>query len=81
MVVKLIRREKPLTEDMGRTRKAVQAGFQQRRKTLHNSLSHGLHLTGAVVDEALKKCGIDPSLRAERLSPAQFVEVSKILPY
>ena len=47
--------------------------FNQRRKTLRNSLSN-------LLDEAqLKSLGIDPSLRAESLSLQQFIEIANWL--
>jgi 16S rRNA (adenine1518-N6/adenine1519-N6)-dimethyltransferase len=44
-VVKLIRREHPLTNDISRAQRVIQAAFQQRRKTILNALSHGLNTT------------------------------------
>ena len=46
--------------------RVVTAAFSQRRKTLTNSL-RGLLTAGTISD-----CGIDPSARAEVLSPADF---------
>lgn len=46
----------------------VQAGFSQRRKQLHNSLTHGLHRKDMEVQAWLLAANIDPSRRAETLS-------------
>jgi 16S rRNA (adenine1518-N6/adenine1519-N6)-dimethyltransferase len=46
--------------------KVVLAAFTQRRKTLRNALS--AYLTAAQIGTI----GIDPGVRAETLSPAQF---------
>ena len=46
----------------------VQAGFSERRKQLHNSLSHGLHRKNADVQPLLVAANIDISRRAETLS-------------
>ncbi|HEX9131377.1 MAG TPA: 16S rRNA (adenine(1518)-N(6)/adenine(1519)-N(6))-dimethyltransferase RsmA [Ktedonobacteraceae bacterium] len=46
----------------------VQAGFSQRRKQLHNSLTHGLHRKNVEVQAWLLAANIDPSRRAETLS-------------
>lgn len=46
----------------------VQAGFSQRRKQLHNSLTHGLHRKNVEVQDWLLAANIDPSRRAETLS-------------
>lgn len=46
----------------------VKAGFSQRRKTLLNSLSAGLHLTKPETQALLTSAGIDPRLRPQNLS-------------
>ncbi len=46
----------------------VQAGFSQRRKQLHNSLTHGLHRKNVEVQAWLLGANIDSSRRAETLS-------------
>lgn len=48
--------------------RVVQAGFSERRKQLHNSLAHGLHIKDEEVRKWLGQAGIDPSRRAETLS-------------
>jgi 16S rRNA (adenine1518-N6/adenine1519-N6)-dimethyltransferase len=48
----------------------VRAAFQQRRKTLRNALS------GVVSSEALQQAGIDPGLRAEQVSVAEFMKLA-----
>jgi 16S rRNA (adenine1518-N6/adenine1519-N6)-dimethyltransferase len=45
----------------------VQAGFSEKRKQLHNSLTHGLHYKNEVVRAWLDEAGIDASRRAETL--------------
>jgi 16S rRNA (adenine1518-N6/adenine1519-N6)-dimethyltransferase len=44
------------------------AGFGQKRKTLRNSLSHGLGIPTKLVEENLAAAEIDPGRRAETLS-------------
>lgn len=51
----------------------VGAAFNQRRKTLRNSLKPFLDV------EEIVAAGIDPGLRAEVLSPAEFVALSSRL--
>lgn len=46
----------------------IKAGFSQKRKTLRNSLSHGLNLPADTVSSWLNHSGIDPVRRAETLS-------------
>ena len=48
--------------------KLIKAGFSQKRKTLRNSLSSGLHIPPPTAEEMLTKAGIDPMRRAETLS-------------
>lgn len=56
--------------------RAVRAGFGQKRKTLRNSLSAGLGLLPARVEEALRQAGIDPRRRAETLSLEEWAIVA-----
>jgi len=63
-------------------KKVVDAAFQQRRKTLVNALSAS-NLIGAdkkAVEVSLKKLGLDPRIRGERLSVEEFVALTNILP-
>jgi 16S rRNA (adenine1518-N6/adenine1519-N6)-dimethyltransferase len=48
--------------------KLIRAGFGQKRKTLRNSLSAGLHISPPEAETLLAKAGIDPKRRAETLS-------------
>ena len=61
-------------------RKVVQAAFQQRRKTIENSLQGGFsHLSREVIREALRASGIEPSLRAETIAPERFAALARQL--
>ena len=57
----------------------VRAAFSQRRKTVHNSLSAGLHLPKEAVGKALAQTGISPSARAEQMTVEQFAALSDVL--
>ena len=60
--------------------KTVRAAFAARRKTIYNNLSAAFKKTSAEsnpVGEALSACGIDPSARAETLSPEDFLHLSE----
>jgi 16S rRNA (adenine1518-N6/adenine1519-N6)-dimethyltransferase len=73
-VVRLTPHETPM--DIGEPRhfaSVVAAAFNQRRKTLRNSLKQLLDA------EDIVAAGIDPSLRAEVLSPAEFVALGRQL--
>ena len=59
--------------------KVVKAAFSTRRKTLRNTLGRGLSLESTQVTEILESVGVDPGLRAERLSVEQFVQVASAL--
>ncbi len=48
--------------------KLTKAGFSQKRKTLRNSLSAGLHISPTETEELLEQANIDPRRRAETLS-------------
>lgn len=59
----------------------VHCAFGKRRKTLLNSLSgcHALGLAKEDVARVLEETGIDPSLRAERLSLEDFARIARAL--
>lgn len=59
--------------------KLVKAGFGQKRKTLRNSLSSGLHISPINAAELLTRANIDPQRRAETLSIAEWERLSEIL--
>ncbi|MDY6946140.1 MAG: 16S rRNA (adenine(1518)-N(6)/adenine(1519)-N(6))-dimethyltransferase RsmA [Pseudomonadota bacterium] len=73
-VVRLTPHETPLDiGEPGHFASVVAAAFNQRRKTLRNSLKQLLDA------EDIVAAGIDPGLRAEVLSPAQFVALGRRL--
>jgi 16S rRNA (adenine1518-N6/adenine1519-N6)-dimethyltransferase len=55
----------------------TKAGFSQKRKTLRNSLSAGLHLPPAEGADLLSRAGIDPQRRAETLGIAEWERLCK----
>ncbi|HSX16963.1 MAG TPA: 16S rRNA (adenine(1518)-N(6)/adenine(1519)-N(6))-dimethyltransferase RsmA [Patescibacteria group bacterium] len=57
----------------------VKAGFSQRRKTLLNSLSSGLHMGREETTAALEAAGIAPSTRAQRLSLDEWYRLYTVL--
>ena len=50
----------------------IKAGFSQKRKTLRNSLSAGLHISPSNAAELLTKLNIDPQRRAETLDLTEW---------
>ena len=64
-----VQKQVPLTrEERNSFFRLVQAGFAERRKQLHNSLTHHLHQKNEEVRASLTAANIDPSRRAETLS-------------
>lgn len=57
--------------------KLIKAGFSQKRKTLRNSLSSGLHTSPAQAAELLIRVDIDPQRRAETLSIQEWEKLSR----
>lgn len=54
----------------------VDAAFAQRRKTLRSTLS-GIYGSAAAAEEALRAAGIDPGLRGEKLTAADFIRLGE----
>jgi 16S rRNA (adenine1518-N6/adenine1519-N6)-dimethyltransferase len=67
-------RERPfVAKDYAIFERLVNLSFQQRRKTLRNSLK------GALVAEVMDRLPVDPNARAETLSLETFVQLSNLL--
>jgi 16S rRNA (adenine1518-N6/adenine1519-N6)-dimethyltransferase len=58
--------------------KMIKAGFSQKRKTLRNSLSSGLHVPTSASEALLKQARIDPMRRAETLSIEEWQTLCEI---
>jgi len=75
----------PLTElrydvpDEGRFYELVEAGFNQRRKTLSRALHNKLRMDVTVVKRALVEIGQEQRVRAEALSPEQWAKLARVL--
>jgi 16S rRNA (adenine1518-N6/adenine1519-N6)-dimethyltransferase len=76
-VVRLIPRPAPrvTARNMQLMRQLVEAGFRQRRKMFRNALGF-LRMEQREIDALFARLGIDPQVRAERLSLAQFAMLS-----
>jgi 16S rRNA (adenine1518-N6/adenine1519-N6)-dimethyltransferase len=57
----------------------IKAGFAQKRKTLRNSLSSGVHISPAETTELLTAADIDPQRRAETLSIEEWERLSRLV--
>ncbi len=73
-ILRLQRRSKPLFTDVEPQLffRLVKAGFGERRKTLRNSLSGGLHLDKPTIERLLQQAGLDKQLRAQNLALSQW---------
>ena len=82
-VISLRRRSEPGAEVIDETLlfSVVRAAFNQRRKTLLNSLSNGLadRFTKEQIGEALAAAGVDPAQRGETLSLNSFAMIANSL--
>jgi 16S rRNA (adenine1518-N6/adenine1519-N6)-dimethyltransferase len=66
-------------ELLGKFFRLVKAGFIQKRKTLRNSLSSGLHISPAHAAELLTRANIDPQRRAETLGIDEWERLSELI--
>ncbi|MBO5055005.1 MAG: 16S rRNA (adenine(1518)-N(6)/adenine(1519)-N(6))-dimethyltransferase RsmA [Lachnospiraceae bacterium] len=82
-VIRLDRYEKPPVEaeDESFLFAIIRAAFNQRRKTLANSLGNaaGLNITRQQVMEVLEELGFNPSVRGEALTLEEFADLSNCL--
>ncbi len=61
--------------------KVVRSAFNQRRKTIQNSLSSKeLNISKEKIKEILTLCNIDPQKRAENLTAEDFAKISSLFP-
>jgi 16S rRNA (adenine1518-N6/adenine1519-N6)-dimethyltransferase len=81
VVISLIPRAEPLcqVDDLAFMKKLVRASFQQRRKTLKNSLLHDTGIQAAALEKALLETGISGMARPETLTIQQFGALSNAL--
>jgi 16S rRNA (adenine1518-N6/adenine1519-N6)-dimethyltransferase len=57
----------------------TKAGFSQKRKTLRNSLSSGLHISPSEAVDLLTRANVDPQRRAETLSIEEWEKLSSLV--
>jgi 16S rRNA (adenine1518-N6/adenine1519-N6)-dimethyltransferase len=53
----------------------VRAGFSSKRKMLSNNLSSGLHIPKNDITDKIKNAGLDPGIRAEKLSVEEWIKI------
>ena len=73
-VIEIIPKEK-IKFDYNKLDKLLKLSFMHKRKTLKNNLSK----IDSDIEEKIFKCGIDPALRPEEISPKQFIKLSEEL--
>jgi len=80
-VLRLDVREQPLVPNAQRAAffRVVRAGFEQKRKTLRNSLAAGLGLPTSQVEEALQEAGLPAKARAQELDINQWLALTRAL--
>ena len=69
----------PLPENYARVKKVAAAAFAHRRKTLANSLAQAGLASRDEAFAALEKLGRSPNVRAEELTPPEFVALDSAL--
>jgi len=70
----------PLTQsERDRFFRVVKAGFSEKRKQLHNSLTHGLHYKNEQIRLWLQQAHIEASRRAETLSIEEWMSLWKVI--
>ena len=67
--------KKKIKFDYHKLDKFLKISFRHRRKTLKNNLSK----INSNIEEKIFKCGIDPALRPEEITPNQFIKLSEEL--
>ena len=82
-VIQLTRYEKPPVEvaDEHLMFRLIRASFNQRRKTMTNSVGNSpeLSVSKEQMAVALEKCGLSATVRGEALTLAQFAELANVL--
>ena len=73
-VIEIIPKEK-IKFDYKKLDKLLKLSFMHKRKTLKNNLSK----ISSNIEEKIYKCGVNPALRPEEISPNQFIKLSEEL--
>lgn len=74
-----INRNKFNIKDTAFFERVVRCAFQMRRKTLSNNLVSGFGVSKEEAQTLLTRLGLNPNIRGEALSVAQFISLSEIL--
>lgn len=74
-VIKIKRKKNPPETDASEFFRLVRAGFSAKRKMLANNLSASFHKPKEIVCETLKKAGLEPTVRAEKLNVEDWTKL------
>jgi len=74
-VIKISRKNKISDVDIKKFFTFVRAGFSAKRKTLANNLSACFHIPKSEISEIIKKSGLKPELRAEKLGVEKWIKL------
>jgi len=75
VVIKIQRKNNVPKVDIKKFFFLAKTGFSAKRKTLANNLSNGFHISKEEVFEILKKAGLEPAVRAEKLGMEDWVQL------
>jgi len=75
VVIKIARKKIVPNVDTKKFFSLVRAGFSSKRKTLVNNLSASSKIPKVELSEVLKKAGLDPAVRAEKLGLQNWLEL------
>ncbi|MDD3239405.1 MAG: 16S rRNA (adenine(1518)-N(6)/adenine(1519)-N(6))-dimethyltransferase RsmA [Lachnospira sp.] len=80
-VIKLTRYEKPPVDVVNEHLmfQIIRASFNQRRKTMTNSVCNGTSVTKDELAAALAECGFSPTIRGEALTLEQFAQLTNVI--
>jgi 16S rRNA (adenine1518-N6/adenine1519-N6)-dimethyltransferase len=80
-IVILKRRQAPLYPDIDMQKyfQLIKAGFSQKRKTLLNTITNGMHIERSETSRLLQKTGIEENRRAQSLSQDEWYTLYKSL--
>lgn len=78
-VIRIKRKENIPNIDINKFFSLVKAGFSAKRKMLVNNLANSLHLSKETASAALKKAGLEPAVRAEKLNVEDWIKLSAVI--
>lgn len=78
IVIRIICKKNPPKADASEFFSLVRAGFSAKRKMLANNLSSIFHLPKENASGILKKAGLEPTVRAEKLSVKDWIKLYEL---